>query len=124
MFYGFGQRVVVARQVIQFGPGFGINAAKASLRDRGRHAVRFRKDDVESDRDRAKLADLGNEVCDRGARPWPLPDRFQARLIDINDNDRPNLLRPRPEHLEEIKGADAQFLERPRIGEPQRQQRE
>jgi hypothetical protein len=124
MFYDFGQRVVVARQVIQFGSGFGINAAKASLRDRGRHAIGFRKNDVESDRDRAKLGDLGNEVCDRGTRPWPLPDRFQARLIDINDNDRPNLLWPRPEHLKEIKGADAQFLQRPRISEPQRHQRE
>jgi hypothetical protein len=124
MFYDVGQRLVVARQAIQLGPGFGIDAAKASLRDRRRHAVGLRKDDVESDRDRTQLRDLGDEVCHRRARPRPLPDRFQARFIDIDDNNRPNLLRPRAKHLKEIESPGAQFLQRPRIGEPQRHQRE
>ena len=124
MFYGVGERLVVARQAIQFGPGFGVDAAKASLRDRRRHAIGFWKDDVESDRDRPQLRDLGDEVCHRRAGPRPLPDRFQARLIDIHDNDRPDLLRPRPKHLKEIKSPGPQFLQRPRIGEPQRHQGE
>ena len=57
--------------------------------------------------------------CVIRAGPRPLPDRFQARLIDIHDNDRPDLLRPRPKHLKEIEGAGAELLERPRIGKAQ-----
>src|SRR6516225_8458472 len=107
MSYGFGQRLVVARQAVQLGPGFNIDAAKAWLRDLRRHAVRFWKDDVEPDRDRTKLGDLGNQIRNRGTRPRPLPDHLQARLIDVDDDDRPNLFRPRPKHLEEVKSPGA-----------------
>ena len=73
---------------------------------------------------RAELGEAGDEVGDHGARPRPLPDLLEARLVDIDDDDRPRGLLARPQHLKQIEGAQPQFLERPRIGKAQRHQRE
>ena len=119
-----GQNVVVARQAVELGAGLGVDAAKALLRDRRRHAIRLGEDDVEADGDGAELGDARDQIGQGGARPRPLPDRLEAGLVDIDDDDRPCRLLARPQHLKQIESAHPQFLERPRIGEPQRHQRE
>lgn len=124
MSYRVGQRLVIAWQGVEFGAGFGVNAAKASFRDRRRHPIRFWKDDVESNRHRAKPRNLSDQIGHGRARPRPLPNRLEAFLINIDNYNWPQLLRARTEHLKEIESTDAQLLERPRIRQPQRHQRE
>ncbi len=49
-----GQNVVVARQAVELGAGVRVDTAETLFGDRRRHAVRFRKDDVEADDDRPR----------------------------------------------------------------------
>ncbi len=123
MFDRIGQNVVIARQAIKLGAGFGVDTAKALLGDGGRHAVRLGEDDVETDGNAAELRDARHQVGNGGAGPRPLPDRLEARFVDIDDDNRPRRLLAGPQHLKKIKCAQPQFLQRPRVGEPQRHQR-
>jgi hypothetical protein len=50
-------------------------------------AIRFGKDDVERDRRRPAIAQARDEACDHIAPPRPLPDRRQAPLVDIDNDD-------------------------------------
>ena len=57
----------------------------------------------------------------RGHGHWPIALRLASSISTMTTGrDR---LRARAEHLEQIEGAQPQFLKRPRIGEPQRHQR-
>ncbi len=71
-----------------------------------------------------ELGDAGDEIGHGGARPRPLPDRLEAGLVDIDDDDRIAVLHARAQDLVEIEGPQPQFLKRPRVGEPQRNERE
>ena len=84
-----GQHVVIARQAVELGARFVIDAAKTLLGDRRRHAVRLGENDVETDSDGAELGDAGDQIGHGRARPRPLPDRLEACLVDIDDDDRP-----------------------------------
>ena len=75
---------------------------------------------VEGDHDRAEPGQFGDEIGDPGARPRPLPELFQALVVDIDDGDRPDGLLARVDALEGVEGPDADFLDRRRIGDAQR----
>ena len=124
MFDRVRQNFIVARQAVELGAGFRIETVEALLGDRRRHAVRLGKDDVEADGERAELGEAGHEVGHRGARPRPLPDRLEAVLVDIDNDDRVPALHARAQHLKEIERPQPQFLKRARIGQPQRDERE
>jgi hypothetical protein len=124
MLDGVGQRIVITWEAVELGAGLGVDATKAALGDRWRHAVGFGEDDIETDRHCAKLRDAGDQIGDGRTRPRPLPDLFQTGLVDIDNDHRPYRLHPRPQHLKEVEGADAQFRKRSRIGKAQRHQRE
>ena len=75
---------------------------------------------VEGDHDRAEPGQFGDEVGKPGARPRPLPELFQALVVDIDDGDRPDGLLARLDALEGVKGPDANFLDGSRVGDAKR----
>ena len=86
---GVGEDLVVARQRAQLGAGFLIEVAEGIGRKGGVEPVRLRKHRVEGDHDGAEPGQFGDEIGDPGARPRPLPELFQALVVDIDDGDRP-----------------------------------
>jgi hypothetical protein len=75
-----GRSQVVAEVVVEI--------AEARRGDAGRHSVRLRENGVEADRHDAELGEPGNGVCDDRAWPQPLADLFNARFIDVDNDDR------------------------------------
>ena len=96
-----------------------VEIAESIGGDAGRHPVGLGEYDVERDDERAHLRQAGDQIGNARARPWPLADRLQALFIDIDDDDRPFRRIARMEHLEKIEDANAQLLERQRIGDAQ-----
>jgi hypothetical protein len=66
----------------------------------GRRAIGLGKDQVVADRGDARVGEPIGEVGEHGARPWPLPDRLETVLVDIDNDDRPRRLLARTQHLE------------------------
>jgi hypothetical protein len=87
-----------------------------------RHAVRLGEHDVEADRDRAHAGEPRDDLGHLRARPRPLAELLEARLVDIEDDDRPLFGGARPRHLEKVEGAQPQLLDRRRVPHTQRHQ--
>ena len=117
---GVGEDLVVARQRAQLGAGLLIEIAEGIGRKGRVETVRLGKHRVEGDHDRTEPGQFGHEIGNPGARPRPLPELFQALVVDIDDGDRPDGLLARLDALEGVKGPDADFLDRSRIGGAQR----
>ena len=118
------QNLVVARQAGELLARLRIEAAEAFGGNGGRHAVGLGENDVEADDDGAERVEPVDEIGHHGARPRPLPDLLEARLVDVDDDDGPRGLLARPQHLKQIERAQPHFLERPRVDDAQRHQRE
>ena len=114
---GVGEDLVVARQRAQLGAGFLVEIAERVGRIGGIEPVGLRKHRVERDHDGAQPRQFGDEVGDPRPRPWPLAELFQALVVDIDDGDRPCGLLAGIDALEKVKGPDANFLDRSRIGD-------
>jgi len=85
-----------------------------------RHPVWLGEHDVECDHERAHLCQAVDEIGDARSRPWPLTDRAEAFLVDIDDDDRPLRCVARLQHLEQVKDANPKFLERQWIDDAKR----
>jgi hypothetical protein len=48
-----------------------------------------------------------------------LADCFEAFLVEVDDHHRPLRRLARAQHLIKVEGANAQFLDRPRVGNAQ-----
>ncbi len=116
---GVGKDLVVARQRAQPGAGFLVEIAERIGRKGRVETVGLREHRVERDHDRAEPGQFGDEIRDPGARPRPLPELFQALVVDVDDGDRPRRLLAGIDALESVKGPDANFLDRRRIGDAQ-----
>ena len=86
---GFGEDLVVARQRAQLGAGLLIEVAEGVGRKGRVETVRLGKHRVEGDHDRTEPGQFGDEIGNPRARPRPLPELFQALVVDIDDGDRP-----------------------------------
>ena len=117
---GVGKDLVVARQRAQPGAGFLVEIAEGVGRKGRVETVGLRKHRVERDHDRAEPGQFGDEIGNPGPRPRPLPELFQALVVDVDDGDRPCRLLARIDALESVKSPDANFLDRRRIGDAQR----
>ena len=69
------------------------------------------------------MRQAGDEIGDARSRPGPLADGLETFFVDIDDHDRPLRCFARMQHLEQIEDADPKFLNRNRIGDPQRGER-
>ncbi|WEK52491.1 MAG: hypothetical protein P0Y66_11195 [Candidatus Kaistia colombiensis] len=86
----------------------------------GRTLIRFREQHVEGDRGRPRLAQLAGQLGQHGARPGPLADRLQRRLVDVNDEDRMLRLRRHRRHaLVKVESKEPDGLDGKRIGDAQ-----
>ena len=118
-FDGVGKDLVVARKRAQLGAGFRVEITEG-VGSKGRvETVGLRKHRVERDHDRAEPRQFGDEVRNPGARPRPLPELFQALVVDVDDGDRPRSLLAGIDALESVKGPDTNFFDRSRIGDAQ-----
>ena len=75
-----------------------------------RGAVGLREDEVQADDRRAGLIQLVQQVRDAGARPGPLPDAAQARVVDVDHDDRGRRRRARGEPLVGVEDLEAEGL--------------
>ncbi len=91
-----------------------VSAAKAGLRRSGSENTASNAITTAPSR-----GQFGDEIRDPGARPRPLPELFQALVVDVDDGDRPCGLLAGIDALESVKGPDADFLDRGRIGDAQ-----
>ena len=114
---GVGEDLVVARQRAQLGAGLLVEIAEGVGRKGGVETVGLGEHRVERDHDRAEPGQFGDEIGNPGAWPRPLPELFQALVVDIDDGDRPDGLLARLDALESVKGPDADFLDRRRVGD-------
>ncbi len=73
-----------------------------------RGPVGLGKIDVEGDDRGAGLGELFDKLGDDRPRPWPLPDRGEAFVVDIDDRDRRIRRRSRRHALIEIEGDQRQ----------------
>jgi hypothetical protein len=116
------QDLIVARQAGELLARLRVEAAEAFGGNGGRHAVRLGENDIEADDDGAERVEPVDEIGHHGARPGPLPDLLEARLVDVDDDDWAGGLLARPQHLKQIERAQPHFLERPRVDDAQRHQ--
>ena len=85
-----------------------------------RGAVRLGEVDVEPDNRRAGLAQIVDQLGDDAARPGPLSDLLQARIVDVDDADRQiaGLARRRP--LIQVEAYQRSPVENAGGGDPRR----
>src|SRR5262249_24001736 len=114
-----GEDSVVARQGAQFRARVVIKIAKRIGGQVGRHPVRLSEHNVERNHEGSHLCEPGNEVGDARAVPRPLSDSLETFFVDIDNDDRPFGRLAWRKHLKEVENADAQLLNRERIGNPQ-----
>ena len=103
-------RIGVGEGVEQFArlPGAGAVAHQQRQQHLRRGPVGFGKIDVEGNDRGAGLGELFDELGDDRPRPWPLPDRGEAVVVDIDDRDRRIRRRSRRHALIEIEGDQRQ----------------
>ncbi len=81
--------------------------------------VGFGKQDVEPDGQRARPMEALDDVGHEGARPRPLSEPLQARLVDVDDHDRVAGRFAGMKQLIDVEGPMAKGLDRGRIPDPQ-----
>jgi hypothetical protein len=121
---GLRENLIVTRQVAQLVARVLVEIAEARRGNAGRHPVGLGENDVEADRHHAKLGEPRDKVRKDGARPRPLPDLLEARFVDVDDDHGPRHRLPRTQPLEKVEGSQPDFLERRRIEDAQRNERE
>ena len=114
---GVGEDLVVARQRAQLVARFLVEMTEGVGRKGGVETVRLGKHRVEGDHDRAEPGQFGDEIGNPGARPRPLPEFFQALVVDIDDRNRPHRLLARVDALERVERPDPDLFDRGRIGD-------
>ena len=90
------QHVVIGQRghVVEAALGAGIGAQ--DLHDaRGRRAIRFGEQDVIRDGRRTRIGQHLRQPRDVRARPRPLPQFRERRVVDVDDFDGSRLIRPR-----------------------------
>ena len=113
------EQLIAARQLAQFRAGLVVEAAEALGRDVRRGPVRLGEHHVEGDGDAAERGQARDEIGHDRARPGPLADLLEARLVDVDDHDRPQRRLPRLERLVEVEAPEPQPFEQGRVPHPQ-----
>ncbi len=115
----FREDLVVARQLAQPGAGGIVQIAHLAGDQIRIEPVRFGKHHVEADRHRTVVGEVDDHVRDPRARPRPLAELGEAPVVDVDDGDRPHRLVTGIDQLEQVEGAQPQFLDRRRIPDAQ-----
>lgn len=75
-----------------------------------RGAIGLRKNEVQADDRGAGLIQLAQQFREAGARPGPLPDAAQARVVDVDHDDRGRRRRAGGEPLVGVEDLEAEGL--------------
>jgi hypothetical protein len=116
------QRVVVGqRRDLAAQPRVDRQAEDGVEQARGRGAIRLGEHGVEGDDGGAALEEPVHQRRDLAARPRPLPDPREARIVDVHDAHRHVGVGTRRETLEAVEGLELQLLDGAGLGRPQEQ---
>ena len=118
--HGLGHPRIVVRQAAQRRRKLRRDPFDLAGEDRRRIAVAFGEQDVAGDRSGAVVAQLVEQLREHRARPRPLADSGEARIVDVDDGDRQRLLGwARMEGLQLVEDLVAEGLDHRRVGEMQ-----